>query len=49
MSSPRSRQLFKSIAVGFLECREADSIKLENLSGIHPRVDLRDQNRKPNK
>jgi hypothetical protein len=49
MSSPRSRQLFKSIAVGFLECREADSIMLKDLSGIHPRVRLRDQNRKLNK
>jgi hypothetical protein len=49
MSSPRSRQLFKSIAVGFLECREADSFKLKNLSGIHPQVGLLDQNRKPDK
>ncbi len=47
MSSPRSRRLFKSIAVGFLECREADSIELKNLSSIRPRVDLRDQNRNP--
>jgi hypothetical protein len=35
MSNPRSRQLFKSIAVGFLECREADSVKFKNLSSIH--------------
>jgi len=38
MSSPRSRQLFKSTAVGFLECREADNIELKD-GPIHPRVD----------
>jgi hypothetical protein len=49
MWSPRSRRLFKSIAVSSLECHEADSIKLKTLSSTPPRVDLRDQNRKPKK
>jgi hypothetical protein len=30
MSSPRSRELFRSITVSFLERREADSFKLKN-------------------
>jgi hypothetical protein len=48
MSSPRSRQLFKSIAVGFLECREADSIKLKNCPAYTRESILREQNRRPN-
>ena len=31
MSSPRSRQLFKSTAIGFLERREADGIERKEL------------------
>ena len=49
MSSPRSRQFFKFIALGFLERREADSIKLKNCPAHIREWILRDQNRKPNK
>jgi hypothetical protein len=37
MLTPRFRGLFKSIAISFLERREADSIQLKKLPSIHPR------------
>jgi hypothetical protein len=49
MSSPGSRQLLKSEAVGFLECHEADSIDLKNCPAYIRESILREQNRRPNK
>jgi hypothetical protein len=49
MSSPGSRQLLKSEAVGFLECHEADSIDLKNCPAYIRESILRERNRRPNK
>ncbi len=49
MSTPRSLEPFNSIAVSFLERREADSIKLKNCPAYIREWILRQQNRSPNK
>ena len=49
MPTARSRELFNSIAVGFLERCEADASSSRNCPAYIREWILREQNRKPNK
>jgi hypothetical protein len=48
MLTPRSRELFNSIAFGSLERREANGIKLKNCQAYIREWILREQNARPN-